>query len=278
MIESPILPDRIRLGCLQFDIRRGDPSANQAVAARLLAEAAQSGCHLAILPEMWTAGFAAADLCHEAEQLDSRKEFIATTAQRHQMWIAAGTLPEPAGDGLVSNALFLFDPQGQERWSFRKVHLFPQPFELSWFRAAKQPATPLKIGSWSLGGGICYDLRMPELFREQMKQGVNLFLLPAQFPDPRLEHFTLLCQARALENLAFFVGVNRIGKEGALTHSGGSLVVGPFGRILASLGDCESLLVVDLDVQTVHETRRHHPFLRNTVILDHWLDAERPSR
>jgi len=269
--DLSLLPDRLRLACLQFDVRRADVAGNCERVSSLMQEAAVRACHLVVLPEMWSASFAGEGLKREAECLAERQAFVAAEARRNQLWIAAGTLPEPASDDRVFNTLFLFDPTGTIRWSYRKVHLFPNSSEPRWFRGADRPAQPLMLGSWVIGGGVCYDVRMPELFRAQMKAQANLYVLPAQFPDPRLEHFTLLCRCRALENLAYLAGVNRIGSEGSLTHSGGSLVVDPFGRVLAQRDATEGIVIADLDVAVVQAIRRQHPFLEQTKTLDQLL-------
>lgn len=271
------LPDRFRLACLQFDVRRGAPAANMARVAGLLAEAAARGCRLAVLPEMWSASFLGEGLREEAGHVAERCDFIAAEARRHHLWIAAGTLPEPATAERVYNTLYLFDPLGNIRWKYSKVHLFPNSSEPRWFQAAEQQAQPLRLGAWTIGGGVCYDVRMPELFRCQMKAHANLLLLPAQFPDPRLEHFTLLCRCRALENLSYFAGVNRVGREGSLSHSGGSLIVDPFGRVLGQLAAEEGVLDAEIDIETVRSIRRQHPFLERTALLDRLLGSAHPD-
>ena len=220
------------------------------------------------MPEMWSVGFAGSELHREADHLNERLVFLAEMARTHHLWIAAGSLPEVASGKKVFNTLFLFDPAGTIRFSYRKIHLFPNSSEPKYFQSGYALPEPVKTGKWVIGAGICYDLRMPELFRVQARQGVNLFLVPTQFPDPRLDHFHLFCRARAIENLAWLAGINRIGFDGTLSYSGGSAVFGPFGEVIATAEKAEEVVIGEIDAGEIQRVRREYPFLKETLVLD----------
>ncbi|MBF0499864.1 MAG: carbon-nitrogen family hydrolase [Candidatus Riflebacteria bacterium] len=266
-LATPLLPEAITVCCLQWDIRRDNVAANLECCDAMLAEAALQKPHIVILPEMWSRSFCGDNLASEAGFLDERKAFCSAKARENRIWLAAGTLPEPATSGKVFNTMFIFDPTGKERLAYRKIHLFPNTNEPKYFEAGNELPLPVAAGPWNIGVGICFDLRFPELFRRQMLAGANLFLVPAQFPDPREDHFTLLARARALENQAALVAVNRCGSEATLTFFGGSLAAGPFGEITASSGRKPGILTARFRFAELQKLRRDYPFIERTPLL-----------
>jgi omega-amidase len=264
------LPDILKVSCLQWDIKLKNFKANLEAFDRLLAKALDEGSNLVVLPEMWSQCFCGSKLPEEARSLSERLEICAERARRNDIWIAAGTLPEPAPDGKVFNTFFLFDSKGRQRLSYRKVHLFPSTGEPKFFSIPKSDMVPRPVvsGKWVIGAGICFYLRFPELFRLQMKKGANLFIVPAQFPNPRLEHLTLLSRARALENLAYLITVNRCGATKELTFPGNSQILSPLGTVIAAMGDSEGCLTAQIDANTVEQIRRDFPYITSTPLLD----------
>lgn len=233
-MSLPQLPDELRVGTVQWNISRASVGENLESLDRILAELASSGPHLVLLPEMWSRGFCGNALLEEAEALPSRQASMQERAARHRIWIG-GTLPEPGDGRRVFNTFYLYDGEGILRFSYRKIHLFPLTREPEFFLPGDSLPAPCEAGSWRIGAGICFDIRFPGLFTSQVAQGANLLLLPAQFPDPRQEHFRLLARARALENQACVVGVNRTGADGALTYFGGSLICNFQGEIIGEM-------------------------------------------
>ncbi len=267
MREGKILPDVLRVSLLQWNILRDSPDHNIAIFQKLLEIASAFEPHLVILPEMWTRGFCGRALEMEAKMLPARLDFCRDQARGLNAWIAAGTLPEPAPGGKVFNTFFLLDPAGEVRLVYRKVHLFPLTKEPVFFAPGEAPGEICESGNWRIGAGICFDLRFPELFRAQMKRGANLFIIPAQFPKPRKDQYQILSRARAIENLAFFAGVNRVGEDRELGFFGASSGIGPLGNIIAEAGEGEEVLNLSLDFREVLEVRQRFPFLENTPLL-----------
>lgn len=275
---KPELPDTFSLATLQWDIRLNDVSGNLEIFDRLTRKAVAAGARFLLLPEMWSAGFCEAKLKLEAAQLQDRLAYCRDCAREHQIWIAAGTLPEPAPNGKVFNTLFLIDPEGKVRYQYRKMHLFPNTGEPLHFASPTEfpesNAVPLPFtsGNWHVSAAICFEIRFPEIFRQCMKQRANLFLVPAQFPDPRLEHFRLLSRARALENQSYLVAVNRTGGGDNLVFSGGSAVFGPFGELLSESGKGEGFSLAAVDFHHLQSIRRQYPFIDHTPVLDRMLN------
>ena len=160
------------------------------------------------------------------------------------------------------NTVLVFDPSGTCMARYAKLH----PFSYSGEDRHYAPGTSLAFfpaGGFEIGLAICYDLRFPELFRALSSRGVDLFLVPANWPTTRREHWLTLLRARAIENLAYVVGVNRTGEGGGLCYPGASIVYGPFGEIVGETGSEAQLLTVELDPGEVGRIRSSYPFLQD---------------
>ena len=178
-------------------------------------------------------------------------------ARRHSIWIN-GTSPEPAGPDRLSNSSVLYAPDGRRAGVYGKAHLFS-------FMGEDRHMVPgaslcLADTPWGATGlAVCYDVRFPELFRTYALRGAKLVLLPAAFPHPRLEHWRVLVRARAIENQMFVAAVNQVGTEelsgGAVTYFGNSMIVDPWGVIVAEAGEEEALVTAAIDTGMADEVR-----------------------
>ncbi|MBI3039758.1 hypothetical protein HYY75_12065 [bacterium] len=254
------MPDLFRVALFQWDVKLEDFRSNLKTLDKLLCECVPFSPHCVVLPEMWTNSFCGTRLKEESEFLEERLESCANRAKQFLVWIA-GTFAEPMAGKKVFNSLYLIDPSGKIRYKFRKMHIFPNTNEEPFFEPGLSIPKPFSSGNWKIGAGICFDLRFPEVFRQQMLEGANLFFVPSQFPAIRGEHFRLLSRSRALENLAYTVSVNRTGAEGELSFSGGSLAIEPFGSVICENFSPEGFEIATLDVQRVIALRKRHPFL-----------------
>jgi len=260
-------PSALRVALLQWDVKRRDVAANLAEADRLLAAAVAGDAHLAVMPEMWSCSFAGSGLVAEASRLSERLAWVAGRAKNGGLWIAAGTLPETAPGGKAFNTLHLVDPDGNVRLKYRKIHLFPLTGEPRYFAGGECLPEPLRLGPWTFGAAICFDLRFPELFRAQTKRGANIFAVPAQFPAARQEQFTLLARARALENQAAILAVNRTGHEGGDEFAGGSIVADWSGNISLNLNSEAGCGVSTVDAEALAMQRQKYPFIECARLL-----------
>ncbi|MFC1661304.1 nitrilase-related carbon-nitrogen hydrolase [Gemmatimonadota bacterium] len=242
---------------VQMDIAWEDPRANFRRVEQLGAVARAEGARLLALPEMFATGFSmrAEMVSHFAEETC---EFMAGLARRLGVYVAGGFAepeePKPA------NACALFDPEGRELLRYRKIHPFSLGTENEHYSAGEGVETA-EVEGVHVTPLICYDLRFPEVFRPAAAQ-THLFLVLANWPEPRREAWAVLLRARAIENQAFVLGVNRTGVGGGETYRGDSVLVGPLGAVLAAPGPA-GLVVGEVDPASVREVRERLGFLRD---------------
>jgi predicted amidohydrolase len=184
------------------------------------------------------------------------------------VWVG-GSCPEihpdaPADDQRPSNCFVLAGPDGTQH-RYRKIHPFSHAGEERFVRAGDQLVT-VDVDGFRVSMFVCYDLRFADEFW-QLAPDTDVYLVPANWPEKRREHWMALLQARAIENQAYVVGVNRVGRAasegGTLEYSGDSRIVDPLGRLLATASRTESILLADVSTDHVAETRSHFRFLQD---------------
>jgi len=253
-----------------------DPGANLELADRLLGEAAADGVDLAVLPENFAfMGKRGRDKLVYAEQPGSGpiQEFLASAARRHQLWLVAGSMPFSSPEKeRVFGACPVYDPGGEMQACYRKIHLFdvtvPDANESYKESNSMYPGDELECVDTPVGRiglAICYDMRFPEMFRRLVDAGATVFTLPAAFTKPTGEaHWHVLLRARAIENLAYVIAPGQYGDhpDGRATY-GHSLIVDPWGRILAeqATGDC--VVAADIEPDLPARLRAEFPALAN---------------
>lgn len=207
-----------------------------------------------------------------AEDDDPIVATAASLASELGIWLHVGSTPIDRGDGKVANRAFLFGPDGRKLVSYDKIHMFDVDLDNgeSWRESAiYEPgdrAVTIDIEGARLGFAICYDVRFPDIFRRQALSGAEILTVPAAFTRQTGEaHWHILLRARAIENGAFVIAAAQGGThaDGRETY-GHSLVIDPWGRILAEKDDDEpGVIVADLDIGAVIEARQKIPNLRN---------------
>jgi omega-amidase len=242
----------MKLACLQMEVAKGDPGANLATVRRWAPAARDEGADLVLLPEMWATGFPYRDLPRLADETPAILAALGDIAREHSLTLA-GSLPERERD-LVYNTFRVVGPDGESFAAGRKAHLFP-PFKEDRFLAAGKCLEVFETGGVKAGGVICFDLRFPELVRKLCLKGAVLLLVTAQWPEERLEHWEVLLRARSVENQVFTAGCNTTGKTGRTVFAGGSRIIDPSGRVLASRGAGEGLVTAELNFGEVARTR-----------------------
>ena len=253
MIQSMILT-----GCVQFDVREGEPSANVEEALGGVARLAARGARLILLPEMFSTGFDHAGLPEAAETTPEILDRLKGEAARLGVAIC-GSLPELA-EGRLYNTSYLIDERGEVSASYRKLHLFSPTGEHRHFAAGEAPALGLAAGL-RLGLLTCYDLRFPELARTLALAGAQALCLVAQWPEARASHFRLLVRARALENQLHIIACNRCGTSRGIEFGGGSLIASPRGEVLAEAGPGPEEIMAGIDLAAAEEFRLKLPAL-----------------
>jgi predicted amidohydrolase len=245
---------------------------DETVEARRLRAAAlvreQAGADLVVLPELWTTGaFAFEEFDAAAEPLRGPTfEAMAKAASDAGMWLHAGSVPERGEDGRLYNTSLVLSPAGELAASYRKIHRFGfDKGEAVLMGAGREPVT-VRLPDTTLGVATCYDLRFPELFRSLVDDGAEVLVVPAGWPERRRAHWTLLAQARAVENQAFVLACGTAGTHASVPQAGHSIVVDPWGEVLAEAGADEEVLTVEFDPAKVARTREQFPALKDRVL------------
>lgn len=245
---------------IQFTVNQGDIEANLAYAREALARVAAQGARLAVLPEMWSTGFAYKNLTGLAEQTDRVVAELCQLSQQLKL-VIVGSQPEPAGADRVYNTIHLID-NGQVVARYRKLHLFSLLGEDKAFKAGEGWClTETSIGK--VGVIVCYDLRFPELSRRLALEGAQVICVPAQWPKPRQEHWRTLLRARAIENQLYVVACNACGVIGKLDFFGMSMVIDPKGEVLVDAGETPGEVLALLDWQAMDSWRAQIPCFRD---------------
>jgi predicted amidohydrolase len=241
---------------------------NLARAQDLVRQAAQAGARLVVLPEMFYFQGTPEQCRQQVETLEGPLTGWARDLARElSIHLVAGSFREDAGQGRWYNTCCVLDPQGSLAAVYRKIHLFDCQVPGAVFRESDTTAAGHHIVSADLGGlrlglAVCYDLRFPEMFRAMQARVVAL---PAAFTERTgRDHWEVLVRARAIENQAFLVAAGLIGQGPAgLRWYGRSMIVDPWGVLLAQAPDRETFVLADLDLGHQDRVRRLLPALEH---------------
>ncbi|MFB7555417.1 carbon-nitrogen family hydrolase [Streptomyces brevispora] len=227
--------------------------------------AAQRGADLVVLPELWPVGaFAYTAFEDEAEPLcGPTHEVMAKAAADAGVWLHAGSFVERAEDGALYNTTLVFNPEGERAAVYRKIHRFGFDKGEAVMMGAGDELVTLALPQTTLGLATCYDLRFPEMFRGLVDAGAETLVVAAGWPERRRAHWTLLAQARAVENQAYVLAVGSAGTHAGIQQAGHSIVVDPWGEVLAEAGADEEVLSVEFDPGRVATTREQFPALKD---------------
>ncbi len=253
-------PGRLRVAAIQHDIVWEDPAANFEHLAPLVAGAAGAGANLVVLTEFFATGFSS-NAAAQAEPPDGpTTRFLAEQAHTHHLWLC-GSLPERTpGLERPTNRFTLVGPTGEVH-RYSKIHPFTYAGEHQHFDAGSEVVT-FDINGVRVTPFVCYDLRFADEFWS-VAESTDLYIVVANWPAARRAHWQALLTARAIENQAYVVGVNRVGRGGGLDYVGDSRIVDPLGEVLASGAGGEVLLVAEVDVEHVRSVRQTFPFLQD---------------
>jgi len=250
------------VGALQFDIAWEDKAANFAAVRRLLEKAHVAQNSLIALPEMFATGFSMkADAIAEAYGGET-EQFLGQLAKEFGILLVAGAAMR-GKDGKARNKALVFSPEGKLMAWYAKMRPFTPGGEKDFYAAGKA-VTSFRWGECTVSPFVCYDLRFPELFREAAKvHRPEVFVVIANFPEKRIQHWIRLLQARAIENQAYVLAVNRIGKDPYYEYPGRSIIVDPDGEIIADAGMKEGYISAELDLMKLKKYRSGLPFLQD---------------
>ncbi|MDF1825664.1 MAG: carbon-nitrogen family hydrolase [Verrucomicrobiales bacterium] len=250
------------VGC-QWNLAWESPLANYARAEELLTPVERAD--LIVLPEMFSSGFSM-NVEKVAEFSPSQSELFLKKISAAKNSAVMGGLVRHQEDGKGTNELIAFDADGGELGRYQKNRTFRYSGESDFY----ENGTEVRVWTCQgirVTGFICYDLRFPELFRRAVAKGAELIVVIASWPTVRLDHWITLLRARAIENLAYVVGVNRCGSDPNMEYPGRSIVVDPWGEIAADAGADEGLLECELDLMKLRKWREEFPALRDLEVL-----------
>ena len=250
-----------------------DPAANRDAADRLTRAAAADGAELVVLPEKWSLLGTAKDQRAGAEPLDGPSvAWAAGLARELGIDLVAGSIVERLdGEERFANTSVHVGPDGEVHAVYRKIHMFDAEVDGREYRGSdlEQPGEEIVTSATAagvpLGLSVCYDVRFPELYRILAVRGALVLALPSAFTlATTRDHWEVLLRARAIENQAFVVAANQIGSHPGGDRSGGrSMIVDPWGLVLAQVSDGVGHAVAELDLDRQREIRRALPSLAN---------------
>lgn len=248
----------MRVAAIQHDITWADRETNFAALEASVREAVEGGAGFVVLSEMFSTGFVVdRDDIGEPEGGPSAG-FLSRLASELGVWIC-GSCPEVGeGDSRPFNSLVVASPDSATH-RYRKIHPFTYGGEDRHFRAGNDFLT-LDIDGVRVSFFVCYDLRFADEFWA-LARHTDMYVVPANWPVSRREHWMALLRARAIENQAYVIGCNRVGEGGGLVYSGDSRVFDPFGETVAAADDGEITLIADVTAERVAEVRDRFRFL-----------------
>ncbi|WP_434750605.1 carbon-nitrogen family hydrolase [Paenibacillus amylolyticus] len=251
----------MRVVLIQGDIKLGDPEANHQHMQMLLERAVEQypDVQLVVLPEMWNTGYALPQI-HELAEPEGQisREWLSAFAKKHHISVVGGSIAEKR-DGQIYNTMYVYNQEGTEVSRYDKLHLFRLMDEEKYLEPGAQPEMFELGNGLTAGASICYDIRFPELARTLALNGARALIVPAEWPNPRLHHWRTLLTARAIENQMYVIACNRVGKGGDTEFFGHSLIIDPWGEIVAEGGEGEEIVSGVIRPSLVDEVRGRIP-------------------
>lgn len=266
------MPDLTRVACVQMNAGL-EKSANLDKMERLIERAASLGADVVVLPEKWNALGSPDVFRAAAETLEGGESFAAMAgwSKTHGFALIGGSVTERRdGRDKLSNTCPVYDAEGELVDVYRKIHMFDvvvggQNYRESEAEEPGERPVVCSVQGWKVGLTICYDLRFPELYRIETLAGAELITVPAAFTlFTGKDHWELLLRARAVENQLYVAAANQWGKhEAGKSSYGRSLIVDPWGVVLAAAPDEDCVIVADIDKDRMGSIRASLPSLAN---------------
>lgn len=254
----------------QMNILSGEKNQNLEKVKSTIQSNHRKEIDLWVFPELFTTGFAYSHFPKLAEKQDESYtlKFLEKLSDEYSITIASSVLFHGNKNGKYQNVGFVLTPSKGVVYSYPKVHLWIP--ERDHFIAGNQLSSPVDIeGKAKVGLSICYDLRFPEVSRKMVLEGAEVLITPSAWPEPRIHHFNLLTETRALENTCFHIAVNRLGIDLEPEHtkySGSSRIIDPWGQVLAGASYFEQVIIACLHGKFLDETRKLLPVLKHRKI------------
>lgn len=249
----------MKVAAVQHDITWEDAEATRKRLVPMIAQAATAGARLVALTEMYATGFSMRPERIAEDEGGPNEQFLIDQAREHDCWLV-GSIAQRSAAGKARNVAVLAGPDGSVH-RYAKIHPFSYAGEDEHYEAGSRFVT-VDVEGVRTSLFVCYDLRFADEFWALAGE-TDLYVVVANWPEPRREHWRMLLRARAIENQAYVLGVNRVGAAKDLNHVGDSAVIDPLGRVLAEASLGEAVLVADVLPEQVREVRATLPFLRD---------------
>lgn len=252
---------------VSLQLEAGDRPKAENVAAALDRVDEAPEADLMLLPEIWPIGFFSFDRYHrESESIDGPTvTAFRDRAVSRKCHIHMGSLVLKDGDRYYNNSI-LISPTGEVLASYRKIHLFGYRSDETRLLAPGRDVVVADLPWGRCGMSTCYDLRFPELFRRMVDRGAHFFLVTSAWPMARLEAWRLFNRARAHENLAYLISCNCAGVNGGTRLAGHSMLVDPWGQIVAEGGEGADMVAAEIDPELPGRVRAEFPALADRVL------------
>ena len=247
----------MKIAAVQHDICWEDAASTRERVSGPIAQAAAAGARLIALTEMFATGFSMHPERVAEDEGGENEQFLLSQAALHGAHLLA-SIAQRGADGAFRNNAVLAAPDGTVH-RYTKIHPFSYAGEHERYAAGERHLT-VDVEGLRVSVFVCYDLRFADEFWA-LADTTDLYVVPANWPQPRREHWRALLRARAIENQAYVLGVNRVGSVKELQHAGDSAIIDPLGRTLAEASWGEAVLVAEADAQVVRDVRATYPFL-----------------
>ena len=248
----------MKVAVLQMDILPGDVEYNRQKAMSMIHEGLAQNAGLFVLPEMWTTGYKL-DQIHSLAEPENGPTMILLQqiARKYGVEIVTGSIAEKRKDKIYNTA-YVIDRTGTVIAKYSKIHLIGLMEEEKYITPGDHKCS-FALSTGQAGLIICYDIRFTELPRALALEGCTTLFIPAQWPEQRGSHWRILNQARAIENQLFIISANTVNGHGRGKMYGHSMIIDPWGEIIAEGGTAEELILADVDFSMVADIRKRLP-------------------
>lgn len=247
----------MNIACVQMDIAFGEPEKNKQTVVRYMEQIARN-VDVVVLPELWTTGYDLARLGDIADENgEDAKTFLSSLARAYNVHIVGGSVAKKT-ERQITNTMYIVDRNGDVVCEYSKLHLFKLMDEHKHLQAGETTGI-FSLDGVTGAGVICYDIRFPEWIRAHVLHGAEVLFVVAEWPLVRLHHWRTLLMARAIENQCYVVACNRAGKDPNNEFAGHSMIIDPWGNILAEGNEQETVIVANIDINEVQHVRARIP-------------------
>jgi predicted amidohydrolase len=249
---------KLKIACLQMDIMFGKPKKNYEAAEAMIEKALKSNPDVLVLPELWTTGYDLTRLDDIGDQdAAAALTFLKGIAKKNYVHLVGGSVANKTADG-VYNTLLVVDKNGEPIHQYSKLHLFKLMNEHLYLTGGKAKGA-FSLENRLFAGMICYDIRFPEWIRAHTAEGAEALFVVAEWPLARLAHWRALLIARAIENQCYVIACNRAGSDPENVFAGHSMIIDPWGEVLAEGSEDKEIVEAEIDLDKVKGVRKLIP-------------------